>query len=177
MPFSVRIENTGELHYCPINGSMIDWTPKYPVTLHFAGHTTSETFGSPHSKYKKLSVPRNVQDIVQLTDEQFVALKSGGKRTPTKRRPGDPPTVNTPHTITTPSKHAALGAAPNTTEYYRDDRVGTKDLVREGDVGRYKSGTDIPNLKPNLAPSSKAAHACWASCRPGARYQDSTSES
>lgn len=146
MPFMVKIDDDGILWFQRSWWTSISWHDKRETTFQFAWSST-EQFASANSKYTKLRKNVQVAHVVNLSDDDFIALRNGGKRRPMK--PKQSPGAIAMHTIKTDSTLSALGlAAPTVKSAGRLDRRG--DFVREGDVGPYKSGPD--NISPKLHP-------------------------
>jgi hypothetical protein len=139
MPFNVRIID-GEIHYEPVAGTTTGWvrSAKHHLPHGYAAAWSHETFSGPNSKYLKLTVAKNVSDLVLLTDQQFAEFKNGGKHLP--RKFGKPATkpIDTAY-------NAATGTPATHVDYKRKPKGA---YTQEGDVGPYKSGQG--NISENL---------------------------
>lgn len=148
VPFMVHIDDDGILWFQRSSWTSISWADKRETTFQFNG-TSTEVFAGTQSKYTKLTGKQvAVPSVVSVSDEDFIALKNGGKRRPMK--PGQlPPGPLPQHSIRTDTYASYWGFTnPSVQRFHRADR--SKDFVREGDVGPYKSGAG--NLGENLLP-------------------------
>lgn len=148
MPFLVNIDDEGIMRFQRSSWTTISWADKRETTFQLTGPST-EVFAGAHSKYTKLTGKQvQVPQVVSVSDEDFIALKDGGKRRPMK--PAQlPPGPLPQYAIKTDSVASYLGFTnPTVQTFHRGDR--RKDFVREGDVGPYRSGPD--NLGEKLHP-------------------------